>query len=33
MIRLENIEKVYVTDRIETMAMPAITISVKKGEV
>ena len=32
MIRLENIEKVYVTDRIETLALQDINISVKKGE-
>ena len=32
MIRLENVEKVYVTDRIETLALQDINISVKKGE-
>ncbi|HSE98947.1 MAG TPA: ABC transporter ATP-binding protein [Blastocatellia bacterium] len=32
MIRLENIEKVYRTDRIETVALTNVNIEVKEGE-
>jgi len=32
MVRLENIEKVYATDRIETLALQGINLTVNKGE-
>jgi putative ABC transport system ATP-binding protein len=32
MIRLENVSKVYRTDRIETLALDGINLSVSKGE-
>ena len=32
MIRLENIEKVYRTDRIETVALTNVNLDVKEGE-
>ena len=32
MIRLENVEKVYRTSRIETVALSGITLGVNEGE-
>jgi putative ABC transport system ATP-binding protein len=33
MIRLENVEKVYRTDRIETVALTSVNLDVKEGEL